>query len=440
MAETKDAGESYPLFGVTSFAELDQLQSVQDATEQMDSMIENYKAIISNIMLDPAIPDKAGAITALTSEFTARLADANKPKERTGFIDKIKALLGKKTVTRADPLPTLDHPSFTVWKDQGGGYRWLAIYSNQFRDKDNPPEIISEKSHKAFTSLVDDGTLAYPELWHWHTPGTTWGKADWLDYADGFALASGYILPGHEKEAEALSQMNDIRVSHGMPSRMIVRNKQDPSIIDFHVTTEISDLPGYAAANPLTEFAVFTKEFDMALSPEKRNYLAQVGLDNEQINAIESNLAAKGKAAQDAGIEAKEADAPISETPAAVETPVADAPQYATVQEVADTIAGIMKPVTDALTAINAQLANVNADMKALKEADESKIAKAASAAPRASLQELIAANIIGSSAAQIDGRTALAKAGPKEAQSQSQITGVPFLDSLIHQAQGSVQ
>jgi hypothetical protein len=35
-----------------------------------------------------------------------------------------------------------------------------------------------------------------------------------------------------------------------------VRSKQDPSIIDVHVTTEISPLPGWAAANPLTGFVI----------------------------------------------------------------------------------------------------------------------------------------------------------------------------------------
>lgn len=425
-----------PLYGVTSFAELDDLEQAEEAGYHAKELTGQFQMMIGNIMADPTIDNKGAAINRLTSEFTMRLKQPMK-KEKSGLLESIRNLFSRPPA--ADPLPmaTEKDKRFMVWKDAATGqYRWFAIYSNQFRDEDHPPEIISEKSHKSFLHLVDTGTVDYPELWHWHTPGTAWGKADWLDYADGFAVASGYVYPGHEKEAEAVSNLDDIRVSHGMPSRFIVRNKQDPTIIDFHVTTEISDLPGFAAANPLTEFAVLNgKESDMAFTPEKRQYLVQAGLSEAAIKELEGSLANKAQAAADAGLERKEtSEAPVASPPAT------DAPAYPTMAEVAAAFADVVKPLSEALSAITARLDTVDAQVKALAESDEAKIAKAAAATPRASLQELIASSILGNPAAVVDGRTALAKAGPKQAPAEPNITPSPFLDALMQHSRGGVQ
>jgi hypothetical protein len=216
-----------------------------------------------------------------------------------------------------------------------------------------------------------------------------------------------------------------------MPSRFIVRDKQDPSIINFHVTTEISDLPGFAAANPLTEFAVISsKESDMAFTPEKRKYLQQAGLSEDAIKELEGNLAQKAQAAESAGLERKETTEAPPATPIA-EVP-AEQPDYATRQEVAAAVADALKPLVDAI-------ASLAGEVKSLQESDEAQIAKAAAATPRASLQELIAANIIGNPAAVVDGRTALAKSGPKQAPSETAgYTASPFLNGLMHRGGGA--
>ncbi len=439
----KEMGEMQPMYGATSFADLDNIEAAEEMTHEMHELTCQFQMLVGNIMADPGIMVKEPSLNRLMAEFTARLNQTMKPKEKPGIIERIIGVLkGKQT----PPLPSTGsgddseepikelpaaRPGFTLWKENGA-WRWLAIYSNNYRDQDNPPEIISEKSHKAFLDLVDSGAVDYPELWHWHTPGTSWGKADWLDYADGFAVASGYIYPGHEKEAEAVSQLDDIRVSHGMPSRFIVRNKQDPTIIDFHVTTEISDLPGFAAANPLTEFAVLNgKEQDnMAFTPEKRQYLVQAGLSEDAIKELEGNLAQKAQAAASAGLESKDTSTDAAPPPV-TEPPVTEQPEYATRQEVAAAVADALKPLVDAI-------ALMAGEVKSLKESDEAKIAKAAAATPRASLQELIAANIVGNPAAVVDGRTALAKAGPKQtASEQSGYTASPLLNGLMQRAQG---
>lgn len=430
----------YPLYGVTSFAELDDLQQAEEAGHHAKMLTDQFQMMVGNIMCDPTITDKGVAINRLTSEFTTRL---KQPMKSKSIIDVVRNLFAKKIEEKAnepvdDHLPAQVTAPFMIWKDSAGQYRWFAIYSNQFRDEDNPPEIISEKSHRNFIDLVDAGAVDYPELWHWHTPGTAWGKADWLDYADGFAVASGYVYEGHEKEAEAISQLDDIRVSHGMPSRFIVRNKQDPTIIDVHVTAEISDLPGYAAANPLTQFVVLNKELDMGLNPDKKQYLVQAGLSSEVIAELEKTLATKKEAADNAGLESKESTPaePTAETPA--ETPTQ--PAYVTAQEVADAVTSVIAPFTEALTAVTSQLAAMQAEVKALKQSDEEKIAEKSSATPRASLQALLAHSIGGMAEAQIDGRTTLAKAGPKQAPQEAEaVTGMTYIDKLIAQSRAEV-
>lgn len=452
----KDHGmaEYYPLYGVTSFAELDELQQSEDKQYQINRLTEQFNMMAGNIMRDEEVTDKAAALTKLVGELTARL---EKPveKQQTGILAAVRKFFkpndsrqdeplttDNSDVTQTDvaPVPEISKSQFVIWKEATGQYRWLAVYSNQFRDNDNPPEIISEKSHQTFIDLVDSGAVAYPELWHWHIPGTRWGQADWLAYSDGFALASGTVDAGHEKEAESLSQMEDVRVSHGMPSSLIVRNKADSSIIDFHVTTEISPLPGWAAANKLTDF-VLLKEFDMALPDNKKQYLRSAGLNDEQIQELESNLAKNAKAAKDAGVEFKEAEQPAPTESTPVEQPVEPAPQYTTATEVAAAIADVMAPLMQTLTDIRDRLGTVEAEVKELRVEDAEKVAKAAAGTPRASLQALIAQSILGNKDAQIDGRSALAKAGPKETEAQQQaITPVPLIDGLIRRAQGVTQ
>ena len=170
------------------------------------------------------------------------------------------------------------------------------------------------------------------------------------------------------------------------------------------------------------------------LSPEKRDYLAKAGLDDATIAAVEANLATQAKAAKDAGIESK--DTSTSSVSAEQST---EQPAYVTANEVAEVLASMLKPLTDAVNGIQASLGTVHAEVKALKESDESKVTAKAAGTPRASLAELIAMNIVGTKETQLDGRTALAKAGPRNA-AEPEITGVPLIDGLIRRSQGVAQ
>lgn len=312
-------------------------------------------------------------------------------------------------------------PSFSIWKSESGQYYWMAVYSNKYRDDDHPPEIISEKSHKAFTYLANNGVVPMPELWHWHVKGTRWGVATHLDYVDGFALAIGTVDEGHEKEAELIAQRDDIGVSHGMMVRHIIRNKDDDSVIDFHITHEISDLVLANAANKRTDFVVLSKERnDMPLSDSTKKYLNEIGLDPDQIANVEAGLAAGAKAADDAGIESKEEtqdedvqnDAEMEQADADQEKSSSD--DVVTKAEFAEVIADLLSPMSDAIKSISERLAAAESTIQEIRVSDEQKVAEKAEMTPTASLREIVAQAIVGNKEAQIDGRLKEAQ-GPKE-------------------------
>ncbi len=321
-----------------------------------------------------------------------------------------------------------------VWKE-GDRYRWLAVFSNKYRDRDNPPEILADAAHKEFIAAVDKGEWPMPELWHWHVPGTRWGVADWLAYdeSSGFTLASGWVDDGHEKEAAAVAGMDEIVLtSHGMPIVEIIRDRDDPTVIVRYRTKEISDLLEWAAANPLTSFQILSQEVnDMAIPAAKKEYLLRVGLTDERITQIEADLEGKAKEANDQGLEFKGTEAQeavkAEEVPPPAE-PVAEAPAEAplTRAEVAEALTALTGLVDQMRQSVEA----LAGEVKALKESDEDKVAAKAAATPAASLVDLVRGRAVGAEEARIDGRKVK---GPKETKEQQvPLSPVPFLNQLI--------
>lgn len=368
-----------------------------------------------------------------------------------------------------------ESPTFWLQKDQNGQYRWFSVYSNNFRDDDRPSEIISKESHETFLSLVEEGIVDYPEAWLWHVP-VAWGKADWLDFADGFALASGTVYPGFEGVAEFLAKEADLAVSHGMPSHLIRRDPSDPSVIVRHVTAEISPLPRSAAANKLTGFVVLKGEKTMPLTAAKKEFLKKAGLDDNFISDLEVALKEAGESALEAGIESKEADEapaaqeeqpeaqaaaepPVEEKAAkmppkkggkmdeedeeemprkkkeADEAPAAPAPTYVTVEEAAAVFQELFTPMLQAMQTLTARVDAVTKELGDLKRSDAEKIAATKEATPTLSLMDIVRKNIIGSDATRIDGRLSLGKDGPVEKEytpPTAQATLSPMVNGFI--------
>lgn len=389
---------------------------------------------------------------------------ANMQKENlTNWIkEKFDAL--KEVLNLITPDDRKEIGSMMIYKDSGGNYRWFTRYSNNIRDNDNPPEIISAKSHKRYVELVDNGNVPYPELWLWHIKEWKIGVADFVAFDDsGFALAAGYFLPGREHVAKWLKSRPDFLTSHGMPIASVKRDQSDPTIIIEHETSEISPLPATAAANRRgTNFIVLGKEVDMSIPAHKRQALIDLGLEENVIDELEAlNAAEAAKAAQE-GVDSKEVSdeaetgdvadvteeieeehetepenkeeedvADVDETEA-----VADEAVYATTSEVAEAVATVINPILEQLGSINERLNAINEEVKELKQSDEQKIAEKAEQVPMASIQEMIMQRVIGNADARVSGNTGLGRAKPKEAapvDDSKGITGLKLIDDMIY-------
>jgi hypothetical protein len=319
-----------------------------------------------------------------------------------------------------------------VWKE-GGHHRWFAIFSNKYRDQDVPPEILSAKAHQEFVESVDAGLAPYPELWHYHVPGSRWGIADWLsfDQSTGFSMASGTVDLGHEKEAEAIMALPDpLAVSHSL--EVLERSKEDPTIIESYRTSEISDLPVVAAANKLTGFTLMKGAHPtMTIPAEKKAHLLKVGLTPERIGEIESDLAGKAKAAEAAGLQSKEAAAPAPPAPDPEPKPDPE-PEPA---PWASDLAALRVEMATALTDVVQGQKAITDAVVLLAKSDEARIAKQAADTPALSIAALVMKNLsaIGSDATKIGvADMALAKDKPKEKTPADKSTGVPWIDDMI--------
>ena len=181
-----------------------------------------------------------------------------------------------------------------VFKDAAGRYKWLAVYSNSFRDEDGVPEIISSKSQRDFVEKVDAGTYDYPDLLFWHNPKWKFGKAtvvafDEIEPGIGFAIAGGDIDVGKEYVAEALLA-SDVswKNSHGMPVSGIAREMVDSTIYAKHITTEITVLPADYAANPLTGFGLLGDD-NMLSDKKKSEIMGKLGIDTSVLDQLEAS-------------------------------------------------------------------------------------------------------------------------------------------------------
>lgn len=397
-------------------------------------------------------------------------------KETESFADKVTAVV-KKLLPGLFKETETERPTMglMVWKEENGDFRWIARYSNNFRDNDNPPEIISKESHLRFIERVEQGLAPYPELWLWHRPEWKIGQSDWLAWDDaGFALAAGNIAPSAKEIAEHLSKIDNVAVSHGMPTLTIKRDGEDPSIIIEHETREISPLPDWAAANKLTGFVVLgtenDKEADMAVPAHKREALInQWGVKPETLDRLEALNAAQASEAKEAGIESKEqaVEAPASTEeiqPQATETPVAE-PEVAgdtkveepvketteekssetsqnelppTREEVAEAVVTVLDPLFARVEALGKELATASESLslltkqvEAMSKSEDERLRQIVKETPAASLAALMQSRVVGSSATVVEKGDKLIEQKPKEAVVAGG-TGIPFIDQML--------
>lgn len=431
--------KEYVPMGLLSFKDFSAFQQAEEQAEEMQEMTSVFMQLVWNNLCSMEVKDKRKALLSLVDEYSAAIRTA-------GTEDSI-----VKEKTEAQPENAERNSDVLLIKEANGQLRWLAIYSNNFRDDDYPAEIISKQSHRTFTDLANAGLVPMPELWQWHVPGTRYGQADSLYFGDdGFALATGLVDEGKEAIAEATLTKEGVRVSHGMLKDSLLRDATDPSIIRFHVTKEISTLPGKRAANKLTGFTV--KELDMSLPNDKKDWLKSLNYSDAEIAAIEAQLSEQAAKAKEEKRETKEA-APEKKTEPAAQTttpaaPVkedvrepqsneaakeavkeAAAPATLPVKEIIEAVASVLKPVV-------ARLDAVDLEIKALKTRQTEDLAtkaqKIIDETPVLSLSELMKMSVFGKEA-QVDGRSALAKDVPVEkAATYKPVTGFPLIDQIL--------
>jgi len=431
----KDYGEdafvlSVVPMGATTFGEVEEYEKAEETAERVHELTRQFQTLSGNILYSETVPDKGSALKNLVDELDAKLGQALVKEKVTlrGIVKGVKSFLA------GEPKVPETKPGLMIWKE-GDAYRWLAIYSNKYRDDDRPREILASAAHKQFIKEVEAGQAPYPELWHWHVPGTRWGQSDWLAFDDdtGFSLASGWVDADHAKEAETLAGLDlDVRVSHGMPEASIERDEKDRTIITRYRSVEISDLPGFAAANPLTSFQVLKEGANM-IPDEKLAYLKMVGLSEEKIDALKADLDGKAKEAQARGLEFKETAVtePEPEPETVEEVEPAAEEETPPVVEPALTLEGIGKAMSDVLAPFVARLEANETSLKGLTKPIEEKVAEKAADTPAASLSALILKNLSvrGSEKAKV-GEKAEGE-GPAETKAAGK-TGIQFIDSML--------
>lgn len=319
--------------GATSFGEVDRYMEAAAVQGAVDGEMSVFDAILSNIrMSEMDARAKAAAIVAAATELDSRLDRARRRAEDQ---------MGERALTA-----TTNDPGFmTAFKDTAGQWRWLAVHSNKYRDREG--EIFPESAHKEWVNHVWE-TKEFPALRLWHVPINI-GKADWVDYDDnGFVVSSGTFLPGWESAAEQLAQRKDLGCSHGY---IYPRSQKQGNVYGRYKTFEISVLPRNRAANTLT--AYFAGEEMPMLTPERKEFIAGIA-GADRVNMMEESLGKLKSIADEAGLSYKSmeeaimeqgtkdetavatppaAAAPATPAPAATESPAPAAPEAATAQE-----------------------------------------------------------------------------------------------------------
>lgn len=267
-SETSEKGRSwYVPFGVTNFAELAAVEVVEELRKNLEYRVFQFGEIVYNItMNDRPVAEVIASLRQLMVEFEAILtsefdnAEQEKSKETAPLETAPEPIRPMVEIDVAAEIIESGQEGAMVFKDKNDNWRWVAVYSNNYLDADNPPDIISKQAHLDYVERVVTGRVPYPELWHWHIKGSAFGRTDYLTIVESpfdedavFMLASGNVTEGFENEAIALANRSEpIGVSHGMKN--IVTDPERPYLIISYDTYEISPLPQNWAANPYTFF------------------------------------------------------------------------------------------------------------------------------------------------------------------------------------------
>lgn len=435
--------------GAISFGQVDEFLVSQALGDRVGELTRQFGTLTQNVMVTEG--DKPKEMERLLGEFMHRVEGAAKDAKEPSFLERVfgrKEQFKEPEEEKESRFPKGAKHGFQIWK-QGDKLRWLTVYSNKFRDRDNPPEIIASTAHKDFAAAIDEGDAELPELWLWHIPGTRIGEADWLAYDErGFMMASGSIDEGKEAIAENVAEM-DVLVSHGMPIESIEREPDDDTVITRYVSKEISPLPEFAAANMLTDFTIL-KEYDMEIPEEKLEFLKAAGMEEGEIEELDRFLDDKAKEAE--GLEFKESETAEAVLEAVSEAEPAEDEELVEVIEVDDELAEqiveavsreeVAGAIVEALEPFAEQMETLAKALEIVTKDDKEKIAETAAETPTLSIAALVAESFSarGSDATKIRKNDPLTKEKPKETEAQKEsITGLDgfgFIDQIVRDSE----
>jgi hypothetical protein len=269
--------------------------------------------------------------------------------------------------------------AFTVQKDLNGQWRWMASFTNNFKDRDG--EIISEKALDGYIDRVNSGLTPMPELWLGHIEGTKHGQADMVFGVGSFVTAVGSFdgTPEAEKAIEFYKRnASKVALSHGFtfPSWGL-----KDGIYDVVNVFEISVLPApLVASNPFTEFEVNNMK---QISPEQQTALSLV-FGKDKVDTIIESRRQQSEDIKAAGVAFKD----FAEVPA--ETPVTEAAtvEVEAVKPMADVLVDLMEAQGELLSLLSAQGKAIKAMQESVATKDTALATeKAASAAKLVALE-----------------------------------------------------
>ena len=259
-------------------------------------------------------------------------------------------------------LSVAQDESFWLAKQADGRLRWFGRYSNAWLDRDG--EILTEESHREYQKWAyDNGTL--PELWLWHVPGSRVGEADWLDFSNGFAHASGLIDGGKESAVEAIKSQ-DLGMSHGFLAL------QQGKWVRRYRSYELSILPRERAAVETSGFNLLDAAKGaevMAFTEERRKFLVEA-LGEEAVGALEKSTESMATQLKELGVEYKEAEAQSE----AAKTDEAEAAQSEGIKALAAQMAELTASVGTLVGAVAAQQKEIAAVKTAQGKTDDEKV------------------------------------------------------------------
>ena len=209
--------------GATSFADLDRYTAQARRESALSVTFSQFEMLLSNVMRDDSLTggQRVARMRELVEELGPRVETVTRNPEIAFRDTSEESPTGEPNEpptaqSTGDSSPRLGTfgGGFRAFKDKQGRWRWVSVHSNRYRDREG--EIFPEVAHREYVERID-ASGEYPPLYLWHTPEAEIGRADQIDYADGFVVATGTFNALGERAAQRLAEYpGTLGCSHGL--------------------------------------------------------------------------------------------------------------------------------------------------------------------------------------------------------------------------------